>query len=152
MNAIAVIDSKLIKGTVKFHTCAEHRSTLVMFDLKGPKNSTHAIHIHEYGDTSGGCKTLGSHWNPKNTTHGSWEYSQDPRHAGDLINNLTFDDHGNFKFGYVDPSVKIKEIFGRSIVIHDGVDDLGQGGNAESLKTGNAGGRIACAVIGRASS
>jgi len=29
-----------------------------------------------------------------------------------------------------------------------GVDDLGQGGNADSRKTGNAGGRAGCGVIG----
>ena len=52
------------------------------------------------------------------------------------------------KLGKVDFS----DIYGRSIVIHDGVDDLGRGtgkNKAESLKTGNAGTRLACGIIGR---
>ena len=36
---------------------------------------------------------------------------------------------------------------GHAIVVHAGQDDLGKGGNAESLITGNAGGRLACCVV-----
>ena len=35
----------------------------------------------------------------------------------------------------------------RSIVVHAGVDDLGQGGTQESLSTGSAGARLDCCVI-----
>ena len=34
------------------------------------------------------------------------------------------------------------------IIIHQDRDDLGLGNNKESLKTGNAGKRLACGIIG----
>lgn len=39
-------------------------------------------------------------------------------------------------------------IIGRGLIIHADEDDCGLGGDKASLITGNAGKRIACAVIG----
>ncbi len=154
-NAIATIVSDTVNGYVLFHQCDSTKPVSVLFNLNGPKNETHAIHIHQYGDLRKGCESLGPHFNPTNTTHGSIYYHNMPRHAGDLINNIDFNNNGLFKFMYEDYTISLynysKCILGRSIVIHKGIDDLGLGQGAkkeESLKTGNAGGRIACGVIG----
>ena len=39
------------------------------------------------------------------------------------------------------------DITGRAIVIHQGTDDLGLGGDSGSLATGNAGSRAGCCLI-----
>ena len=138
-------------GYVSFFQCCQSHPTLVTFTLKNFEMvSTHAIHIHEFGDLSDGCKSLGPHYNPYHTTHGSMEYPKKERHAGDLINNFTTNKKGVFEYSYLDELIHVKDILGRSVVIHKGIDDLGRGRNKESLISGNAGERIVCGVIGLA--
>ena len=154
LNFIAVFDDK-IKGNVKFHQCSKKHNVVVTFDLSGFKpDVTKAIHIHEFGDTTNGCESLGAHLNLKNTEHGSIYVDIHNSHTGDLINNLTSDKFGNFKYEYQDPRLNLfgdisNSIIGCSVVIHNGEDDLGLGGDKTSKTTGNAGSRMSCAVIGK---
>ena len=146
-----------VRGAVRFHQCAGRgQPTVVDFDLSGfGPRAVHAVHIHEYGDASDGCRSLGGHWNPRGRRHGSLVvHGRDASHAGDLVNNIVADGRGRFVFRYADPRIQIRgdarrSILGRSVVIHAGRDDLGLGGDDESGVTGNAGARIAFAVIAR---
>jgi Cu-Zn family superoxide dismutase len=150
MKAICILKEKKYNGFVLFSKCCKKHNVKIEFHLTNfKKNSTHAIHIHEFGDISDGCKSLGLHYNPNKTTHGSILIKNKPRHAGDLINNFTTDKNGEFHFSYSDELIDdIQSILGRSIVIHEDEDDLGLGDNKESLISGNAGKRIVCGIIG----
>ena len=146
-----------ISGFVRFDPYHTGTGTVVTFALSGlTPGAKHAIHVHEFGDTSMGCESLGGHLNPAESVHGSMWLDDSPfqRHAGDLINNLIASRRGDFQFKYFDPLLLTDGsswgVLGRSVVIHAGEDDLGRGGTSESLKTGSAGARLACAVIGRA--
>lgn len=148
--AIANIkDMNGINGNVLFYTQSDD-TVLIDIDLYGlPLNAKLGFHIHEAGDITDGCKSACAHFNPFNTIHGG--PSSKHRHVGDLGNIIT-DKNGVCKMKMIDHMIKLEgttsNIIGRSIVIHEKTDDLGKGNNAESLKTGNAGNRIACSVIG----
>jgi Cu-Zn family superoxide dismutase len=151
-NAICVLDKN---GIVLFSQCCKHHSVTIEFILNNfLSESIHAIHIHEYGDLTDGCKSLGPHYNPTKCTHGSFSLPEHPRHAGDLINNFKTDKNGLFHFQYEDETITLfgeNTILGRSVVIHEGRDDLGLGKGdkrKESLISGNAGKRIVCGIIG----
>ncbi|CAF1014940.1 unnamed protein product [Adineta steineri] len=113
-----------------------------------PDKQKRGFHIHEFGDTTNGCTSAGAHYNPDNNDHAG---PQDVlRHIGDL-GNIVGGSGNVAKFNFKDSVIKLTgphSIVGRSVVVHEKEDDLGQGGNAESKKTGNAGGRMACGVIG----
>ena len=105
----------------------------------------HGFHVHQFGDTTGGCGSTGGHFNPAGCNHGGPTDSE--RHAGDL-GNITANSSGVAEVNISDKHMGgIKSIVGRAIVVHAGVDDLGKGGHPDSLKTGNAGGRFACGII-----
>jgi Cu-Zn family superoxide dismutase len=71
--------------------------------------------------------------------------------VGDL-GNIEADASGKAIINLSDEQVTLGEgkgnVVGRAVVVHAGVDDLGLGGDDGSLATGNAGGRVACGVIG----
>ena len=149
MEFVCTIDGKC-KGTVLFEE--SKGGTLITVNMKGlKKNAKHGIHIHKSGDLRNGCKSLCQHFNPYNVDHGGPGDNRNHRHVGDL-GNLQTDKNGNvINFKIKDKLIKLRgkhSILGRSVIIHADEDDLGRGDNKESLKTGNAGKRIGCGVIG----
>jgi len=92
-----------------------------------------------------GCESAGGHYNPDDVDHGDL----DNGHIGDL-GNVTANTNGIADFTIIAKRVDLigeRSVIGRAIVIHSNEDDLGKGGDEESLKTGNAGERLACGVI-----
>jgi len=129
MKAIALFSPKSdngISGSILFKQQNIHAPVQMVFDLQGfSAFSTHAIHIHEYGDLSEGCKSLGAHFNPTSVRHSHSGCG----HAGDLFNNFITDHAGRFYYEYVSNQLTLFPgplcILGRSVVIHKFPDDLG---------------------------
>lgn len=152
-------------------------NVIVRVKLSGLPTGIHGFHIHEKelkyehlkelkngNNIKNLCNELGGHFNPFLTNHGSYQYNTE-RHAGDLINNLEVDLHGKVDITFIDNLISLNKnalncIINRSIVIHEEEDDQGLPGlcalmqnkklnklELESLKTGNAGKRIACGNI-----
>ncbi|XP_024358183.1 superoxide dismutase [Cu-Zn] 1 [Physcomitrium patens] len=122
--------------------------TTVEGEIKGLNPGKHGFHVHALGDTTNGCMSTGPHFNPKGFEHGAPE--DEVRHAGDLGNVIAGDD-GVAKVSLKDfqiPLTGADSIIGRAVVVHADPDDLGKGGHELSKSTGNAGGRIACGIIG----
>jgi len=153
VKAVAVVrgDSN-IKGTVTFEQSSESEPTTITWNITGhDPNAERGMHVHAYGDNTNGCTSAGPHFNPHNKTHGA--PSDEERHVGDLGNFKT-DGQGNATGTVTDKLIKLigaDSVIGRTVVVHAGTDDLGKGGTEESKKTGNAGLRPACGVIGIAS-
>lgn len=123
---------------------------LISLDLRGLPTGGHAVHIHEKGacDAADKFMSAGGHFNPPGKKHG---YKvQGGVHPGDMPNQVVALD-GFLRADIINPNVTLADgagtLFGKdgtAIVIHDRPDDY------TSQPTGDAGGRIACAVIKKA--
>ena len=91
----------------------------------------------------------GGHFNPFDLTHGG--PGDVTRHVGDLGNIVTAEGESATSIDIVDEVITLFDategIIGRTLVIHEGEDDLGDGGTPDSGTTGNAGGRVACGIV-----
>ena len=96
-----------------------------------------------------GCVAAGGHFNPFALSHGGPDDAT--RHVGDLGNIFMADGESATSIDIVDEVITLFDategIIGRTLVIHEGEDDLGDGGTPDSGTTGNAGGRVACGIV-----
>ncbi|VFQ65211.1 unnamed protein product [Cuscuta campestris] len=152
VKAVAVLNSSEgVTGTIQF-THVGDGPTTVTGNVTGLKPGLHGFHVHALGDTTNGCLSTGPHFNPKGNHHGAPD--DEIRHAGDL-GNITVGQDGTACFTITDSQIPLtgpNSIIGRAVVVHADPDDLGKGGHELSKSTGNAGGRVACGIIGLSAS
>lgn len=129
-------------GTVSFVQTGD--GVQVSGEVRGLKpNSEHGFHIHEKGDcSSGDGMSTGGHYNPGGKPHGT--HGAGEHHTGDLP-SLKADKYGVAAFSFVSRSISVagptNDITGKGLIVHRDPDDY------KTQPTGNAGPRLACAVI-----
>lgn len=130
-----------VAGTITFTKSGD--AIKVLADITGLTPGKHGFHIHEFGDcSSADAKSAGGHFNPTNHQHGAPEATD--RHAGDL-GNIEADASGKAHLDVTDKTLKLSGtdcIIGHAVIVHEKADDL------KTQPTGDAGGRVACGVIG----
>ncbi len=131
-------------GTVTFTQTGA--KVLVVAEVRGLKpNAEHGFHIHEKGDcSSGDGMSTGGHFNPTTQPHGA--HGTGSHHSGDLP-SLVADANGVAKLKFESSTISIDSgvtnIIGRGLIVHRDPDDY------KTQPTGNAGPRLACAVINK---
>ncbi len=132
------------RGKIKF---TEKDGMVTMHgEFEGLTPGMHAIHLHEKADCSAPDGTsTGGHWNPTFDKHGKWGDAEG-YHKGD-IGNFEADENGNGMIHFetdqwcIGCEDETKNIVGKSVIVHQGIDDF------VTQPTGDAGGRISCGGI-----
>jgi len=135
------------QGVIRFNQLDKNRC-VVEGTIDGLPPGDHGLAVHETGDVSEGCASLGDHYNPRGARHGSPDSGESGRHAGDL-GNIRADESGRAKFRIVDPILKVWDVIGRSVVVSSDKDDFGLGCSTRSKIDGNCGVGLACGIIAR---
>ena len=142
--ATAVLQSAAggkVGGTITF-TKAEG-GVKVAAHITGLTPGSHGFHVHEFGDCSAADFTsAGGHFNPAGDPHAGPKDAK--RHAGDM-GNIEANQEGVADVDYVDPMLAFDgptSVLGRGVIVHAAADDF------KTQPTGNAGGRLACGVVG----
>ncbi|GAB1603729.1 superoxide dismutase [Cu-Zn]-like [Argonauta hians] len=152
MQAVCVLGSSdTVTGKIYFHQEKCDGPVKVHGEILGIPDGKHGFHVHEFGDNTNGCVSAGGHFNPYGKEHGG--PADLNRHVGDLGNIEAV--QNTAKINIEDRIISLNgpnSIIGRTLVVHENVDDLGAGDHKDSKTTGNAGKRIACGVIGIAKS
>lgn len=129
-------------GTVTFVQTGD--GVQVSGEIRGLKpDAEHGFHVHEKGDcSSGDGMSTGGHFNPTAKPHGS--HGAGEHHTGDLP-SVKADKYGVAAFSFVSRSISVggptTDIVGKGLIVHRDPDDY------KTQPTGNAGPRLACAVI-----
>ena len=134
----------MVTGTINFDTLKMGKVKMRL-DITIPSKAgkSVAVHIHEHGDCSNKAEMAHGHWNPTHSKHGKWDSGD--FHLGD-IGNVKLDSKGRGQltmetFRWTLGGSWSKNILGKSIIVHGGVDDY------KTQPSGNAGTRIGCGVI-----
>ncbi|QJW83972.1 superoxide dismutase family protein [Ramlibacter terrae] len=131
-------------GSVRF--VQQGNMVQVSGEVRGLKpNAEHGFHVHEKGDcSSGDGMSAGGHYNPASRPHG--RHGRGMHHAGDLV-SLRADGNGVASFKFESSTISVgggmADIVGKGLIVHRDPDDY------TTQPTGNAGARLACAVIVR---
>lgn len=146
---INTIDAKGVGkaiGTIKLSDSP--KGLTLETDLAGLAPGQHGFHVHEHPDCGAKDKdgnpvaglAAGGHYDPTKT--GKHTGPAGAGHLGDLP-ALTVGADGRAKVSLTAPRLKLADVKGRSLMIHEGGDNY-----ADAPKPlGGGGGRIACGVI-----
>jgi len=122
---------------------------MVIMEAENLPPGFHGFHIHETGKCEPPFTSAGGHYNPERKDH--------PYHAGDLPSLLVNRDGGAYMVVMTD-RFSLEDLLegdGTALIIHEKPDNFANipqryvsEPDEDTLATGDAGGRIACGVIG----